>query len=133
MKESLVKIKWSIESEFDNSDYTIELDIDNDESIVLSLEGIDSNASYFLNEIGTDILDEVGYKMIKDYIKKERNPDLESIDFLRNPDWEAPKNGECIMVIKISSWQSNHPMDPQEWDTDIDCLGILGEEVKLTY
>jgi hypothetical protein len=137
MKESLIRVEWVIESEPSEDGktrkYWIEIDHNEEtnEVITVDLTGLDSNSEYWIESVGTDILTKEDYDIIRDHIKEIINPS--DLGTLIKRIGKPIKQGDFFIVVSFDDYQSNHPLDPVEWDVDINFLGILGKQVKLVY
>ncbi len=139
MKEILINIDWRlIDFDEDLEDNILqsnetEIEYDDDKVLIIKFYGLDSSAKFWVHELGRDAFDEYAIDFIKNHVKKliEYEPTLS--DVLKSERWIIPKDGEFILVLKINSYRSNHPLDPEEWDMDIETIGVLGDQVKLVY
>lgn len=143
---SLVKVDWSIEPIDESKIYKsheITLDLDNrnynyrsDEvsnPVEISIQGLDTYIDEVIKDNGGDIIDELAVPFIIDKINKELNPPKfikgEIYDILLSAKWKKPSFGEFILVFDVGGYGPDHN---GEYDSWIDCVGILGDQVKLT-
>jgi len=85
-----------------------------------------------IKEDSSFLHDELTGKWLTDAIKEEiTEPDLTGTNIFRFHKWKKPHHGELTLIYEINSYQSNHPLDPEEWDMDINCLGSLGKNYEL--
>lgn len=135
MEESLILVNWSVGSEIrdDALSNILELDYNeaNDEVILIDIQGVGDVISEFINQSGYDVFNEKDFELFKTHIKSELDPKYGVKDLKKSLHWKRPTAGYFIVVMKINGFQSNHPLDPEEWDVDVKCLGILGREIKL--
>ena len=130
MKEILVLVRWCLN---DNPDITfpwIELplgDVD-DNFIYLSLQGVDEISDWIIGDVGVDVFEEKDHITLINYIKNLRHPISQTFpEFMH---WVQPTFGSFFVVLTQETWKTNHP---EEWDMNINFIGILGEQVKLVY
>lgn len=147
MHNSYLKIDWFIEPDDENqalgSDEMI-LDLDNklynrykDEiknPVTIIYSGLDNFMEDSIRDAGDSIIDELAISYIVDKINKELNPPKfikgEKYNIMRSIDWERPSFGEFILVFEAGGSGPDHN---GEYDSYLDCVGVLGEEVKLVY
>jgi hypothetical protein len=84
-----------------------------------------------MNDVCSFLHDELTGKWLADAIKKEITEPLLPKGILRMKPWVKPHHGELTLVYHIDSFQCNHPLDPEEWDMEINCLGALGLNYEL--
>ena len=85
-----------------------------------------------ISEDGSFLSDELTEKWLTQAIKKQiTEPDLTGTKIIRLHKWVKPHHGEISLIYEIDSFQSNHPLDPVEWDMTIDCVGSLGDNHKI--
>jgi len=84
-----------------------------------------------ISEDGSFLHDELTGKWLAEAIKKEITEPTLTGGILRLHKWKKPHHGELTLIYDINSYQCNHPLDPVEWDMDIDCVGSLGNNYEL--
>lgn len=131
MKEELIKVIWSHEY-LDGDSLAITIPTSG-EAAYLKIEGLTPYANDLQQDLGFDVFDGEDLEKIIKYIEEEQYPPFDKGQLFISPEWKKPECGEFIIVLKVDSWKSNHPEDPEEWDMEIEFLGKLGKEVKLVY
>lgn len=75
--------------------------------------------------------DELTGKWLVEAIKKEITEPRLPNGIINLRPWTKPHHGELTLIYEIHSFQSNHPLDPEEWDMEINCLGALGLNYEI--
>lgn len=93
--------------------------------------GIGGVMSELIREDESFLTDELTEKWLIEAIKQQlTEPKLED-GIIRLMNWKKPHFGEVTLIYELNSFQSNHPLDPVEWDVTIDCIGALGLNYEL--
>lgn len=141
--ESFVKISWTLifkaENEFLNHNQCLS-DLSNRNysyykdnlirPVLITFYGLDSFMDYYITDVGHDFIDSIAQAFIIDYINKSLLPPnigTKSVDTIIN--WKSPEEGNFLMLYLVSTakdWDG-------EYELDVECKGIIGEQVKLSY
>lgn len=87
-----------------------------------------------------DLADQIGISELLDYAKNHIvNYLKDEFDLSKRPfsKWlnrnskEEQTYGEFFLIYNTVSYRCNNPMDPEEWDVETTCEGILGYNLNL--
>ena len=136
--DSLLSVHWELfNGDYNSNPDNLLLNLDTGEithdeltnGAFISIYGMDEFMRGYISDVGKeDVIDELALPMIVDHIKSLLNPKL-PISLMIGP----PTFGDFILVYNVISSQTNHPEDPVEYDLNVDCVGILGKQVKFVY
>jgi len=85
-----------------------------------------------INLDGSFIIDDLTAKHLILAIKNKEERKPITIDKVLNlQHWVKPKFGDVSLIYEINSGRCNHPMDPEEWEISINCVGSLGNNFEL--
>lgn len=141
--DSLLKILWESGSlkddeftehnevllDLKNKDYNYLNDEDPIEPIIITFEALDSFMEWYIPEVGNEVIDKIARGFIVDYITNEINRNKQFLCGSSITEIVLPTTGDFIMVYKISTYTDHEGGH----DMDVDCKGIIGEQVKLVY
>ena len=154
MSQHLINVQWTtynsveqaLEEDYhmfyyspkDNEIYNDMGNCDEDEEFYgIYPSGTDATVSQYelidLND--TDIINE-WKDYIRDEIARQLDPPVlletqKGLTLSRILNWKKPSFGDFMLVVNIHSYQCNSYYDPEEWDMDVWCDGVLGTEYKL--
>jgi hypothetical protein len=151
MSLELLHVEWCCENEMGEFSSHGEgfnehiLDVDNDKHYEKydEPEDIENPFYYSVKPIGSFmeqlyeddndfVCDELSGPCIIGEIKRQRTePELNGKNLLQAMKWVKPFVGEMVLVYDVNVVQTNHQMDPEEWDVEINCVGVLGQDYKL--
>src|ERR1035438_6397470 len=134
--ESLLSIHWEIfRGDYNSNPNEHLLNLDSGEityeeltnGVFIGIYGLDNFMNGYISDVGKEgVLDELALPFIVEHIKELLNPTL-PVMLVSNP----PTFGEFILVYSVSGGvYRGHPEDPEEYDLNVDCVGILGQQVK---
>jgi len=127
MKNTIViRVNW-YDEEINNKCLELYYDDETLTGKYITISGCDILADQLISDVSFDIFNEDDLAKIVEYVKRDEMAGDESLL------WKKPPFGAFLVVMEVHGWQCNHPLDPEEWDMEMELIGMVGEEVKLVY
>ena len=103
-----------------------------DDPYFFTATGLSNFISEQIREDSSFVTDELSEKHFISALNKQiTEPDLTGTNILRLHKWVKPHHGEITLIYEVDSFRCNHPMDPEEWEMNINCLGSLNDNYSL--
>ena len=128
MEECLLRVNWEKISSGDLEFFDGDLTLDTGELIGINLTPCDTFLENYYCDAGYDIVTPEVKLIIIQGIINQIKPDFSKMSIMKVANWKEPKASEFILAFKVRTYSSQG-----EYDIMIDCLGIIGVQVKLNY
>jgi hypothetical protein len=104
---------------------------DLDDPYYFTAVGVSESMRELISMDNSFLTDELSEKWLIPAIKQQITEPKFTNGNIFTLNWKKPNFGEVTLVYEVESFQCNHPQDPVEWDTTIDCVGALGLNYDL--